>query len=142
MYSSNYYRSVDMGVWGIVSIILAICGGIVLYFTFLSPKNADKYTGFTKKLYDFLSFRIMSLEMILKIAYLISAIFITLSSFSLISTSFVAFILYLFIGNILIRLVFEGSILILMIYRRLGDIHGVLKTPTKKAEKAKDEKEK
>lgn len=137
--ATSYYRGAEMGVWGIVSIILAICGGIVLYFTFLSPKNADKYTGFTKKLYDFLSFRIMSLEMILKIAYLILAIFITLSSFSVISTSFIAFILYLVIGNILVRLMFEGSILILMIYRRLGDIHDALKTPTKKAEKAKEE---
>ncbi|MBR1680115.1 MAG: hypothetical protein IJ704_05760 [Bacilli bacterium] len=138
--TTSYYRGAEIGVWGIVSIILAICGGIVLYFTFLSPKNADKYTGFTKKLYDFLSFRIMSLEMILKIAYLIAALFITLSSFSVISTSFIAFILYLFIGNILIRLMFEGSILILMIYRRLGDIHDALKTPTKKAEQAKEEK--
>ncbi|MBR1748170.1 MAG: hypothetical protein IJ743_00070 [Bacilli bacterium] len=138
--TTSYYRGAEIGVWGIVSIILAICGGIVLYFTFLSPKNADKYTGFTKKLYDFLSFRIMSLEMILKIAYLIAALFITLSSFSVISTSFIAFILYLFIGNILIRLMFEGSILILMIYRRLGDIHDALKTPTKKVEKAKEEK--
>ena len=138
--TTSYYRGAEIGVWGIVSIILAICGGIVLYFTFLSPKNADKYTGFTKKLYDFLSFRIMSLEMILKIAYLIAALFITLSSFSVISTSFIAFILYLFIGNILIRLMFEGSILILMIYRRLGEIHDALKTPTKKAEKAKEEK--
>lgn len=138
--TTSYYRGAEIGVWGIVSIILAICGGIVLYFTFLSPKNADKYTGFTKKLYDFLSFRIMSLEMILKIAYLIAALFITLSSFSVISTSFIAFILYLFIGNILIRLMFEGSILILMIYRRLGEIHDALKTPIKKAEKAKEEK--
>ena len=79
--ATSYYRGAEMGVWGIVSIILAICGGIILYFTFLSPKNADKYTGFTKKLYDFLSFRIMSLEMILKIAYLILAIFITLTKF-------------------------------------------------------------
>ncbi|MBR1818051.1 MAG: hypothetical protein IJ772_04295 [Bacilli bacterium] len=131
--TTSYYRGAEIGVWGIVSIILAICGGIVLYFTFLSPKNADKYTGFTKKLYDFLSFRIMSLEMILKIAYLIAALFITLSSFSVISTSFIAFILYLFIGNILIRLMFEGSILILMIYRRLGDIHDSLKTQTNKS---------
>lgn len=138
--SSYYYRGTEMGVWGIVSIILAICGGIVLYFTFLSPKNSDKYTGFTKKLYDFLSFKIMSLEMILKIAYLILAIFITLSSFSIISTSFIGFILVLVIGNIFIRLIFEGSILILMIYRRLGDIHDALKTPSKKAEKAKEEK--
>lgn len=137
MYPGSLLNS--LGIWGLISMVLAICGGFVLFFTFLSPKNADKYTGFTKKLYDFLSFRIMSLEIILKIAYLISALFITLSSLAFISMDFVFFISYLVIGNVIARVAFEGSILILMIYRRLGDIRDALKTPTKKAEKAKEE---
>jgi len=139
MYSyGNLYRapevSTDIGVWAIVSILVAICAGIVLYFTFLNPKNADVYTGATKKVYDFLSFKIMSLEAILKMLYLIVAIYITISSFSLISTSFVAFLLMLVVGNVFVRLCFEGALLILMIYRKLSDIHDVLKT-NKKVEK-------
>ena len=40
------------GIWTIVSVILAIIGGIVLYFTFLSKKNEGKFTGFLGWLYD------------------------------------------------------------------------------------------
>ena len=47
-------KFVASGIWTIVSVILAIIGGIVLYFTFLSKKNEGKFTGFLGWLYDFL----------------------------------------------------------------------------------------
>ena len=49
-------KFVASGIWTIVSVILAIIGGIVLYFTFLSKKNEGKFTGFLGWLYDFLTF--------------------------------------------------------------------------------------
>ncbi len=133
----------DASIWLIVSLLVAICGGIVLYFTFLNPNNAKNYTGWTKKIYDFLSFTTLSLEAILKICYLILAIYITITSFSVISTSFIAFLLYLIIGNVIIRLIFEGALLILMLYRKVSDISEKLsakefkKTETKKLENNK-----
>ena len=42
----------------------------------------------------------MMVESMLKILYLIAALFITLSSFALISSSFLSFLLYLVFGNI------------------------------------------
>ena len=127
---------VDTGVWAIVSLLVALCAGIVLYFTFLNPKNAEHYTGTTKKIYDFLSFKVMSLETILKICYLVVAIYITISSFSLISTSFIEFLLVLFLGNIVVRLIFEGSLLILMIHKELVEVNSKLS----KDKKPKEEK--
>ena len=127
---------VDTGVWAIVSLLVALCAGIVLYFTFLNPKNAEHYTGTTKKIYDFLSFKVMSLETILKICYLVVAIYITISSFSLISTSFIEFLLVLFLGNIVVRLIFEGSLLILMIHKELVEVNRKLP----KDRKPKEEK--
>ena len=50
-------KFVASGIWTIVSVILAIIGGIVLYFTFLSKKNEGKFTGFLGWLYDFLTFK-------------------------------------------------------------------------------------
>ena len=76
----------------------------------------------------------MSLETILKICYLVLSLFITITSFSLISTSFVAFIVYLIVGNIIVRLIFEGALLIVMIYRKLNDINDKL-APKKKEDK-------
>ena len=127
---------VDTGVWAIVSLLVALCAGIVLYFTFLNPKNAEHYTGATKKIYDFLSFKVMSLETILKICYLVVAIYITISSFSLISESFIEFLLVLFLGNIVVRLIFEGSLLILMIHKELVEVNRKLP----KDKKPKEEK--
>ena len=129
--------STNAGVWTIVSLLVAICAGIVLYFTFLNKDNAKNYQGFTKKLYDFLSFKTLSLEAILKICYLVIAIFITITSFSYISTSVIAFLLYLIIGNIIARIVFEGSLLVIMIYHKLNEINDKL---TSKKDTKKDEK--
>ncbi len=133
--SSNSTTSTD--VWTIVSLLVAICGSIVLYFTFLNNSNAKNYQGFTKKIYDFLSFSTLSLEAILKICYLAIAIFVTIISFSYISTSVIAFLLYLIIGNVIVRLLFEGALLIIMIYHKLNEINE--KMPSKKESK-KEEK--
>ena len=132
----QFTNVVDTSVWAIVSLLVALCVGIVLYFTFLNPKNAEHYTGATKKIYDFLSFKVMSLETILKICYLVFAIYITISSFSLISIDFIYFLLYLFIGNIVVRLIFEGALLILMIHKELAEVNSKLS----KDKKSKEEK--
>ncbi len=119
--------SSNSDVWTIISLLVAVCGGIVLYFTFLNPNNSKNYTGFTKKIYDFLSFTTISLEAILKICYLIVALFITIISFSLLKESLIAFLLFLAIGNLIVRVIFEGSLLILMIYRKLCNINDLMK---------------
>ena len=131
--SSN--STTSAGVWTIVSLLVAICAAIVLYFTFLNKNNAKNYQGFTKKLYDFLAFSTLSLEAILKICYLVIAIFITITSFSYIST--IAFLLYLVIGNVIVRILFESALLIIMIYHKLNEINE--KMPSKKESK-KEEK--
>lgn len=109
-------------VWLIVSIILAVVGGILIYCLFLSKKNEGKFTGFLGWLYDFLSFKKMFLEVLLKVTYLIIALYITLSSFALIGTSFLAFLLTLVLGNIIVRVVYEFSLILLVICRNTTEI--------------------
>lgn len=122
----------SIGVYMIIAIILGIIGSILIYFLFLNPKKEDDYQGFVKKLYDFLSFKTMTLEHFLKILYLFNAIFITIFSLSLISVNFLSFLLVFIVGNILARMIAEGSLLILMIYRRLNDINNNVKPKSKK----------
>ena len=131
MYSSYYSKNLlsssnsmaDASVWMIVSIILAIIGGILIYFLFLSKKNEGKFNGFVGWLYDFLSFKKMFMEALLKITYLIVALYITLSSFALIGTNFVLFLATLIIGNVVARLVYEFSLLLLVICRNTTEIN-------------------
>lgn len=110
-------------IWIVISAILAVIGGIVLYFTFLSKKNEGKFTGFLGWMYDFLTFKKMMIENLLKILYLIAALFITLGSFALISTSFIAFLMTLVFGNIAARVVYELFLVTLVICRNTTDIN-------------------
>lgn len=130
MYASSYARSASSmnsvassAIWVIVSLVLAIVGGIVLYFTFLKKENEGKYTGFLGWMYDFLTFKKLTIENVLKILYLICAIFITLSSFSMISASFLAFLLYLVVGNLVARVLYELILVKLIICRNTTEIN-------------------
>ena len=114
--------STENSVWIIISAVIAVIGGIVLYFTFLSKKNEGKYTGFLGWMYDFLTFKKMVIENILKIIYIIIASFITLASFAIISKSFLSFILVLVIGNLVTRIMYELFLVVLIICRNTTDI--------------------
>ena len=132
MYNSGLYstRSLDSAVgasiWVIVSLILAIVGGILIYFLFLSKKNEGKFKGFLGWVYDFLSFKKFFLEAVLKITYLVVAIYITLSSFAMIASNFLGFILTLVFGNVLARIIYEFSLLVLVICRNTTEINAKL----------------
>lgn len=131
----EYYDMIDSGfgisnsstTWMIVAFILAIVGGILTYFLFLKKDNNNKFTGFVNYLYEFLSFKKMWLETILKVSYLILTIYITLMSFELIGKSFIAFLLTLVFGNIILRVVYELSLILLTICRNTTEINKKLK---------------
>lgn len=112
--------------WTIVAAILSIIGGILLYVLFVNKKDKveNKYLAWIK---EFLSFKKMLIEVILKVSYIIVAIFITLTSFNIISTSFLGFLLYLIIGNVIARLIYEGSLILLMIWKNTSEINKKIK---------------
>ena len=128
MFQSNSYgtatlnSAVNNSVLLIVSLILAIVGALLIYFLFLSKKNEGKFTGFLGWLYDFLSFKKMFLEALLKITYLAFAIYITLSSFALIGSNFIAFLASLVLGNLVVRIIYEFSLILLVICRNTNEI--------------------
>ena len=94
-----------------------------MYFTFLKKDNEGKYTGFLGWMYDFLTFKKLTIENVLKILYLICAIFVTLSSFATISTSFIAFLVYLVVGNLVVRIAYELILVRLIICRNTTEIN-------------------
>ncbi len=131
MYMYNGYNSFNSinqaGIWFIISVVVAIIGGIFIYFMLLTKDNEKKCTGFMKTLFDFATFKKLILEDILKILYIIVAIYITLSSLALISSSFVLFLVQLVFGNIIARIVFEFSLLMLTICKNTTEINDKLK---------------
>lgn len=124
----NSFNSINQaGIWFIISVVVAIIGGIFIYFMLLTKDNEKKCTGFMKTLFDFATFKKLILEDILKILYIIVAIYITLSSLALISSSFVLFLVQLVFGNIIARIVFEFSLLMLTICKNTTEINDKLK---------------
>ena len=117
-YSNNSQAAL---IWVIVSAVLAIIGGIILYFTFLKKNNDGKFNKFLGWLYDFLTFKKMFIENLLRVTYLILAIFVTLASFA--AGSFISFLLTLVVGNLAVRVIYEFSLVLLVICRNTTEIN-------------------
>lgn len=111
-------------VWIIIAGILAVIGGILTYFLFV--KNSAEPKGkFAKWLKDFLSFKIMWLEAILKTLYYIATIFVILFSFTFLTAGgygVLAFFLCLIGGPVVIRITYEITMMFIMIWRNTKDI--------------------
>ena len=124
-------------VWVIVSFVLAIIGAIVGFFLFIKPdkKQPNKFLEWAR---DFFNFRTLVIEDLLKIFYAFMFIFITLSSFALISVSFLSFILMLTLGNLVARIGYEFALMLIMIWKNTNDINK--KMPGKEAKKEKESK--
>ena len=111
-------------IWFIIAGVLALVGGILLYFLFVKSKTEPK-GKFAKWLKDFLSFKIMWLEPILKIAYYVLTIGCILVSFGFLGyggSGVLMFFTTLILGPIVIRLCYEMTMMFIMIWRNTRDI--------------------
>jgi hypothetical protein len=134
-YSSNYMSNG----WTIAALVLAIVGGILTLLLFLNKKN--KYEGNIKKLYNFLNFDFLTLDIIVKFLYTTSTIFVILNSFNYISQNFLSFVLYLIVGLIVTRVMFEMLMLTIKICKNTTEIkESLVKSDETEEEKATKKK--
>lgn len=112
-------------IWTIISIVVAIIGGIALYILFL--KSDKKLDNTLSKLRDFLNFKTLVIEDVLKVSYLILAIFITLYSFGLIGVNIGSFFAMIIVGNFILRITYELTLLIIKICKNTTEINNKLK---------------
>ncbi|MBQ3296178.1 hypothetical protein IJG95_00435 [Candidatus Saccharibacteria bacterium] len=116
--------STDPGVWSIIAMIIAVVGSILIYFLFVNSKTEVK-GKFTKWLKDFLSFKIMWIEPIMKIVYYCATIFSILYSFTFLQYGgygVLYFFICLILVPILIRVGYELFMLFIMVWRNTRDI--------------------
>ena len=113
----------SLAVWMVICFIVAVVGAIVVYFMFLSKKNEKSFTGFLGWLYDFLDFKKLFLEGVLKVLYIATAAFLTLYSLVLLfSGQPGSFLMMLVLGNVVARVMYEIIMLTLIICRNTSDI--------------------
>ena len=124
LYSAAASLPAGFYIWFIIAGILAVVGGILVYFLFVKKKETPK-GKFAKWLKDFLSFKIMWLEPILKMLYYILTIGCILVSFGFLGyggAGVLMFFMTLIGGPILIRLGYEMTMMFIMIWRNTRDI--------------------
>ena len=113
-------------IWGIIALVLSLVGCFVIYFLFVR-KDVKSKSKFVLWLQEFLRFNKMLIEPIIKITYIFGALFLTLGSFALIGTSFVGFLATLIGGNLLLRVAYEASIMLVMLWKNTTEINKKLK---------------
>ncbi len=136
MYDYNMFEqpSVSSGmglggiIWIVVAFLAAIVGCFVVYFTFVQ-KDKKLNNKFLTWLRDYLRFDKMLIETILKIAYIFAAICITLVPLAFINSfgAFICVLLVIIFGNLITRIVYELSLIRVMIWKNTTEIKNKVK---------------
>ena len=133
LFSSNAMASgPDFGIgsiiWIIISLIIALVGCFLIYFMFVNKdhKESNKKLAWLK---SFLRFDKMLIETILKIAYIFAAICITLVPLAFITSfgSFIGILIFIVFGNLITRVIYELSLIKVMIWKNTTEIKNKLK---------------
>lgn len=122
MYSYSYYHGPNPVVT-VILFLIALVGGICAYLMFVKSDEEPRDPRLVK-LKEFLSFKKMIIEGLLKATYIIFALFVTLFSFQImIGTSFITGLMMLILLNIMLRIGYEASLIVLLIWRNTSDIN-------------------
>ena len=116
-------------IWLILSLIIALVGCFLVYFLFVNKNNELKNPKL-EWLRNFLRFDKMLIETILKIGYIFAAIMITLAPFAFLAAGFAGFIVALItiiFGNLIVRIIYEGVLIKIMIWKNTTEIKKSLK---------------
>lgn len=136
-YSNYGYNNLGSGlqaglgatIWLIVALVLSLAGCFLIYFLFVNKDNKLKNPKL-EWLRSFLRFDKMLIEVILKIAYIFAALFITLGSFAFFAFGFSGFLMCLLtivFGNLLLRIMYEGMLIMIMLWKNTTEIKNKMK---------------
>ena len=123
MYDYELYKTSNVYNFKLIAFIIALAATIIIYFVFMDKRNKASYSNPLKRLYDYLHFNNFFMEPILKITYIFSSLYLTISAFGYIGTSFFFCLLILILGNIILRMTFESLMIIYKIYLNLSEIN-------------------
>lgn len=127
--SKGVSAGIGAAIWTIIALILSLVGCFLIYFLFVKKDNKLNNPKL-EWLRSFLRFDKMLIEVILKIAYIFAALFITLFSFTFFAMGFVGFLLCLLtiiFGNLVARIVYEGMLMRVMIWKNTTEIKNKIK---------------
>lgn len=118
---TTYYTPFYMVVLPILAAIVAIVGGLALYFLFTRKPN--RFTGAAARLHDILNFRTFFSEHLLRALYSITVVAIAVYSVILLFTQFFTALLLFVLGNLIARIIYEYALLLLVLCRNTQEIN-------------------
>ena len=124
--TNDYYAIQEAAMWAtFICALIAVVGAILVYVFFLTPQNRGRFTGFLGWLYDFLNFRKMFGDILIRILYVCTAIYLTISGVcsSIIAGNLIYVVQYTIIGNVIARLVYELLMVLISLCRNVADIN-------------------
>ena len=127
--NSGLAAGVGVSVWLIIALILSLVGCFLVYFMFVKKDNKLNNPKL-EWLRSFLRFDKMLIEVILKIAYIFAALFVTLGSFAFFAFGFGGFLLCLLtivFGNLVTRICYEAMLMRIMIWKNTTEINQKIK---------------
>ncbi|HEX3077337.1 MAG TPA: hypothetical protein VHQ24_10790, partial [Lachnospiraceae bacterium] len=123
-YGTDIYHLLDFLDDEIVRALLlgSLVAALLVYFSFLSRRNSDRFTGFSGWLYDFLNFNRLILEGFFKILYLLVTFFYVSAYIYVIlhdESDFIVNVIVLIIGVVAIRIGYEFILMVIMLCRNV-----------------------
>ena len=115
------------GSFGLVAFIIALAAALVIYFVFMKADNEKKLNGFAKKLYDFLHFKKFIIVDFVKIAYIFTAVFVTLLALYMLTVQAIVALVLLIVGNITARICYEAFMVMYSIFENTKEINKKMK---------------
>jgi len=115
-------------VGSLVALIIALFGAVVIAMMFLNPKRQGRYKGLMQKISTHVNFDRFLLSSILKFLYAFAVIYCVVNGLiSLFSGSFVSGLLWILLGPVGLRVVFEQLLLMLSIREEASDTNELLR---------------
>ncbi len=129
MYNLEVYNKLQgFNMWMFVSFVLGLVAAVLVYVLFLNKKPEAKEEGIVKFCRDFLNFDFLTLELLAKVAYVALTVTCVLGAFGFLYLgSIQGFFGSLIVAPILLRIVFEGTILVLKLVENTNEIKKKLK---------------
>lgn len=130
---NKYYYGEGIVIALIIFSIISVLGGIAIYFTFLSKRNEGKFEGVLGWIYNFLNFKKLFLNTIIKITYIIftvNGIFYSLILLIFGEINFLEFISIILGSIISIRVLYEFILIGLLICQNISEINEKLSNKT------------
>lgn len=108
----------------VAGVIIGIIMSFVVFFAFMSKKNANRFHGFFGWLYDYLQFKNFIIEGLLKFFYVLGAcVCTTVGVFNILCLQMVLGFAVLIFGNLVLRILYEFALMIVVICRNVSEIN-------------------